>query len=95
MRPVARQLEGVAHVYRLAIVYLLADNDLDPREIIDCLGLPQTLVAHHLKMLLTTGWVTKARVGRRVTYKLNEKAFFTLNQLLADTPFGRNVLKKQ
>ncbi len=94
VRPTARQLSGIANTYRLAIVYLLAGNDLDPREIIDYLGLPQTLVAHHLKMLLRTGWVMKARVGRRVTYRLNEKAFSTLQQLLAETPFGKNVLSK-
>ena len=94
VRPTAKQLEGIAHVYRLAIVYLLASNDLDPRELVDYLGLPQTLVAHHLKRLLVTGWVTKTRVGRRVTYRLNEKAFFILNHLLAATPFGRNVLPK-
>ncbi len=94
VRPVARQLEGIAHVSRLAIVYLLAGNDLDPRELVDYLGLPQTLVAHHLRRLLVTGWVTKTRVGRRVTYRLNEKAFSELSHLLADTPFGKNVLSK-
>lgn len=94
VRLVARQMAGIGNVYRLAIVYLLASGELLSREIVAALGLPQNLVSHHLKILVTTGWIMKERTGRKVTYKLNEKAFFTLNQLLADTPFGRRMFPK-
>ncbi len=82
VRPVARQMAGIANVYRLAIVYLLVNDDLLSREIVDALGLPQNLVSHHLKILTTTGWITKERTGRKVTYKLNKNVVDRLRNLL-------------
>lgn len=75
-------MAGIANVYRLAIVYLLVNDDLLSREIVDALGLPQNLVSHHLKILTTTGWITKERTGRKVTYKLNKNVVDRLRNLL-------------
>src|SRR3989304_10520732 len=94
VKPFARRLKGIAHVYRLAIVYLLAQEARQVREITDNLGLPENLVSHHLKQLYLGGWVLKTRKGRDVTYQLNEKAFFEINRLLSDTPYFREVLSK-
>ena len=82
VRPVAKQMAGVGNVYRLAIVYILANDDLLSREIVDALGLPQNLVSHHLKVLTTTGWLTKQRTGRKVTYSLNKDMVGRLHKLL-------------
>ncbi|MBI2404742.1 winged helix-turn-helix transcriptional regulator [Candidatus Gottesmanbacteria bacterium] len=95
VRPVARQMAGIGNVYRLAIVYLLASGELLSREIVAALGLPQNLVSHHLKILVTTGWIRRERTGRKVTYTLNEKAFLSLQKLLADTYFGRRILSSR
>lgn len=83
VRPVAKLMEGVANVYRLAIVYLLSSNDLLSRELVGALGLPQNLVSHHLKVLLATGWVTRERAGKKVTYRLNKEAVGRLQKLLS------------
>ncbi len=93
VRTTAFQMTGVAHVYRLAIVYLLASESLEPWQCAQYLGLSKTLVAHHLTMLLKTGWVTKSRQGKRIMYTLNEKAFFTLKELFKNTPFGREAFR--
>ncbi len=85
VRPVARQMEGIANVYRLSIVYLLAGGDLLTREIVDALGIRENLVSHHLKILEATGWITKVRIGRKVTCKLNNKALSSLQRLLFPT----------
>ncbi len=93
VQPVATRLAGIANPYRLAVVYLLATDELLNREIVDALGLPPSLVSHHLNILLTTGWITKTKVGKRVTYKLNEKTFESFRRLFADTQFGRQFFK--
>lgn len=94
VKPVTRRLRGVAHVYRLAILYLLAHESMEVHDITENLGLAENLVSHHLKQLYLAGWVLRTRTGRVVTYRLNEKAFFEFNRLFEDTPFERDVLSK-
>ena len=90
----AKKYRGIAHPHRLAIVYLLANDPMWVRDIVDHLNLPENLIAHHLKQMYLSGWVLKTREGRNVTYRLNDKAFFEFNRFLADTPFDRQVLSK-
>lgn len=94
VKPFARRIRGVAQIYRLSILYLLAHEPLEVHEITDSIGLAENLVSHHLKQLYKSGWVVKTRTGRVVTYRLNEKAFFEFNRLFEDTPFHRDVLSK-
>jgi DNA-binding transcriptional ArsR family regulator len=94
VKPVSRRLRGVAQVYRLAILYLLAHEPMEVHDITDNLGLTESLVSHHLKQLYLTGWVLRTRSGRIMIYRLNEKAFFEFNRLFEDTPFERDVLSK-
>jgi|SRR3990167_5605751 len=94
VQPFAKRIRGVAHDHRLAILYVLAHNQLEAKDIVDALGVPENLVAHHLKQMYITGWVLKTKQGRSVTYRLNEKAFFEFNRLFTDTPFDRQVLSK-
>jgi DNA-binding transcriptional ArsR family regulator len=84
-------IKGIAHPVRIAIVYLLAEEPLWMKHIVVALNMPESLVAHHLKSLIVSGWVAKAREGRYVTYTLNKKAFRQLPKLLADTPFWKEI----
>jgi len=90
----AKHMRGIAHGHRLGIIYLLAHQPMEVRDITSNIDLAENLVSHHLKQMYQSGWVVKTRVGRRVTYKLNEKAFFELNRFLTDTPFQRSILAK-
>jgi DNA-binding transcriptional ArsR family regulator len=94
VKPLCRRARGMAQVYRIAIIYLLAYEPMEAHTITDHLGLKENLVSHHLKQLYLTGWVLKTRKGRVVTYRLNEKAFFEFTRLFEDTPFEREVLSK-
>ncbi len=91
--PYATMLHGISNPYRLAIVYLLAHESLWPEDIATMIPIPQNLVAHHLKILLATGWVKKRRIGNHVMYALQKKAFKELPKLLVDTPFWREHIK--
>ncbi len=84
-------LKGVSHEHRLAIIYLLAHKDMEEREIVSNLDMPQNLVAHHLKIMLDHGWVKKTKGTKFVTYHLQAKALDIFNKLLEDTPIGRKI----
>ena len=94
VKPFARRIRGVAQLYRMGILYLLAHEPMEVTTITDHLGLAENLVSHHLKQMYLSGWVVKTRKGRTVTYRLNEKAFFEFNRLFEDTPFDKEVLSK-
>ncbi len=94
VKPFARRMRGVAQMYRMGILYLLAHDPMEVRDITDSLGIAENLVSHHLKQMYLSGWVLKTRNARVVTYRLNEKAFFEFNRLFEDTPFYRDVLSK-
>jgi len=91
IRPFAQKLRGVAHAHRLAIVYLLAHDPKEVWEVVEALGIGQNLAAHHLKYMKQTGWVKRTRIGKHVTYELEEKAFAEFQKFLADTPFFRQI----
>jgi len=94
VKPVTRRMRGIAQLYRIAILYLLAHEPMEMHNITDFLGIKENLVAHHLKQMYLSGWVLKTKKGRTVMYQLNEKAFFEFNRLFEDTPFDREVLSK-
>jgi len=94
VKPLTRKIRGIAQLYRIGILYLLAHTSMEASQISDSLGLKENLVSHHLKQMYLSGWVLKIRKGRNVTYRLNEKAFFEFNRLFEDTPFDKEVLSK-
>lgn len=94
VKPFVRRFRGISHVHRLAIVYLLAHETMKVHAIVDGVGIAENLVSHHLRQLYLSGWVLRTRVGRDVTYRLNEKAFVEFNRLFIDTPFEKNILRK-
>ncbi len=74
---------ALSHPSRVAIVYLLMSDPMRVRDIVDQLKLSPTVVAHHLHVLYSFGWITKMKVGKMTTYSLESeavkhiKAFFT------------------
>lgn len=74
-KKVAKIIRGINGPTRLGILYLLLHKPLETHEIVSDIDLPASLVAHHLKQMYRSGWVKKTRVGRNVTYELEEKVF--------------------
>jgi len=93
--PFARRLTAASHPLRLAILHVLCSGDMRTGDIASNVDIPENLAVHHLMNLTATGWVTKNRLGKTVTYHLNDKAFFDWYRVFADTAFGREVISKK
>ncbi len=89
--PYAKIVRGIAHPHRLAILYLLAHEPTWPEDIGRHLPIAQTLIAHHLKAMVASGWLSKRRIGRHTTYTINKRTITQLPQLLTGTPLWKAV----
>lgn len=89
VKPFAAKLAAAGNMYRMSILYLLAYGPLEAGSIASALGISNTLTSHHLKELHSNGWVVRTRDGRRLIYKVNDRAFYRINELFFDTPFGK------
>lgn len=67
---VADVLAALASPWRLEIVALLADAELDVSEIATRLGLSVANASHHLVRMRRAGLVVSARHGTRITNRL-------------------------
>ena len=95
MKPFVRRFRGLAHIYRLGIVYLLAHESMTASALAECMGIQENLASHHLKSLYVSGWVLRVRSGREMTYRLNERAYGEFTRLFEDTPFEQSYRKNQ
>ena len=67
-------LLGMAYETRLRIMMMLVDGDRTPSDLAAALALDATLVAHHLRHLLTARLVRRKRRGRHVFYGIDGAA---------------------
>ena len=87
------QLRALADPVRLRVVKLLAlpmrsRSDEEGQGLCGCdiesvMGVGQSTVSHHMKLLLKAGLVTSEKKGRWVYYRLNQDAFAALAQSIA------------
>jgi len=63
-------LRALGAPHRLAIVLELAEHPRCVHELVDTLGISQSLASQHLRVLRTTGLVTGARRGKETLYSL-------------------------
>ena len=66
----ARKLKVLADTTRLAVLQLLMEEPKHVGELNAVLGLEQSLLSHHLKILRKEGFVTATRDGKAVLYCL-------------------------
>jgi len=95
LRATSEKVEGIAHVHRLSILYILSHEPMNAGAIAEALGEKENLVSHHLKGMSRAGWIQGTKKGREITYRLKEKAFLSLFRVYFDTPFGREFLTKK
>jgi ArsR family transcriptional regulator len=76
----ARQLADAAELlrtlgtpHRLAIVLELASSPRCVHELVDRMGISQSLASQHLRVLRTTGLVTGTRRGKETVYSLADE----------------------
>ena len=72
--PVAAKFSAAGNVHRLSILYMLAQGPLTLPVIIRRLKISPSLTIHHLQILRKSGWVSKSKFGKLVTYYLSDKA---------------------
>jgi ArsR family transcriptional regulator len=63
-------LRALGTPHRLAIILELADGARCVHELVDVLGISQSLASQHLRVLRTTGLVTGVRRGKETVYSL-------------------------
>jgi DNA-binding transcriptional ArsR family regulator len=63
-------LRALGTPHRLAIVLELAEHPRCVHELVDALGISQSLASQHLRVLRTTGVVTGTRHGKETLYSL-------------------------
>ena len=68
----ARRLKALADAYRWSVVDLLMDKPRTVAELLEQLGLEQSLLSHHLSILRREGIVESRREGKKVRYRLSE-----------------------
>src|SRR6476469_7573615 len=66
----AHKLKILADSTRLAVLQMLMQRSMHVGEINAVLGLEQSLLSHHLKVLRQEGLVTATRDGKAVLYRL-------------------------
>lgn len=68
----ADKLKLLADTTRLAVLESLMDKPKRVGELMELLGVEQSLMSHHLALLREAGLVEAARDGKSVLYKLSE-----------------------
>ncbi len=69
-RRLAPVLKALSDENRLAIMLAIAQRERSVRDLTEAVGLPQTLVSHHLKALRDTGLVEATARGRSNVYAM-------------------------
>jgi len=69
----AAMLKVLADQTRLAVVEQLLDGPKHVGEINDTLGVEQSLLSHHLRVLRQAGLVEAERDGKQVLYRLSQE----------------------
>ena len=68
---------------RLAVIEILRDGTTCVCELVPMLGIPQTLLSYHLRILREAGLVTGQRSGRRIEYALEPERLEQTQRALA------------
>jgi DNA-binding transcriptional ArsR family regulator len=78
----AAVLKGLGHPIRLRLVMLLCTDELTVTELVDRLGIRQSLVSQHLSVLRMLGLLQADRTGGTATYSLREEGLRNMMQCL-------------
>lgn len=70
IRMQAEFLKAISDPARIRIIYALREGELCVCEIMELLGMPQTMVSHHCKILKVAGIISDRKFGKWVNYSL-------------------------
>ncbi len=69
----AEFLKAISDPARVKIIYALANGDLCVCELMDLVGMQQTVVSHHLKILKFARIISDKKSGKWVNYSLVDR----------------------
>lgn len=69
----AEVFKALSNRHRLAMLCELGNGPCCVHELVDALGLKQSLVSQHLRVLRTTGLVATSRRGQEVVYSIQDE----------------------
>lgn len=76
--------KALSDTKRLAILELLQSGEKCACDITDCLGIPQSALSYHMKILCAAEIVENRHYGKWIYYKLNQAGTETAIKLLKD-----------
>lgn len=77
-------LKALGHPARLQMMQGIAKYGCHVGKIVERLGLPQSTVSQHLTALRSAGLVTFEKKGVRACYRVTDKRYMKIIQLLGD-----------
>jgi ArsR family transcriptional regulator len=69
----AEFFKAISDPARVRIIYALANGELCVCELMAIMGMQQTVVSHHLKILKYAGIITDKKAGKWVNYSLTDR----------------------
>lgn len=81
---IVESLKALGEENRIKIVGILCEEEMCVCELIEKLGLSQSAVSHHVKILKQAGLITDKRRGKWIFYSLNKKAFEDLAKTISE-----------
>ena len=72
--PIADKFRAAGSESRTAILAMLLREPMTFSVLVRKLELSPSLTLHHLKILLKSGWITRSKFGKLVTYYLSDSA---------------------
>ncbi|MBI3576460.1 metalloregulator ArsR/SmtB family transcription factor [Candidatus Gottesmanbacteria bacterium] len=69
----AKVLRAMAHSHRITILHLVSQSDMRLKELAMRAQASQSLLLHHLTILIDAGFVGTYQVGARTFYRLENK----------------------
>lgn len=81
--PVAQGFHALAEPTRIQILELLKTKDCCVQDMVTALGVNQSHISFHLKILKSAGLVTSQKKGRYVYYQLNAEQIGLLETYLS------------
>ncbi len=74
VRLLAKLLDGFANPVRLSVLMLLSrQGEMNVKELVEAIGIPQPRVSDHLRCLAWCGYVRARRAGNNVLYSIADE----------------------
>ncbi len=98
MKNLVHIFQALGEETRIKILSMLVNKEMCVDELIQKLGLSQSAVSHHVKVLKNAGLIKNRREGKWTLYFLNKKGFNRLEKglqqwLMQITESGGNTLQ--